>query len=671
MKIGQHTWSGPHDPLRGVPTEHPAAVSHCPGGVREVHETASILSGVENDAKNRPVTTKISTTIFFIFFSLAQSQFSLKQGWYNERRMSSKFKVLGFVILILFGICFSKFSDLIKAQIDCQNTDPNSISTDNAQYCADQLQSLINLYLPAQTTNKKNLASLQSQLDNINKRISALTKQLQVLSANIVKREEDAAYTKEIFDEKAADQYKFLRLYDPITPFLFADSASAAFQEINLRQRAADADRITLGQYAQDLIGLKSDEDSLQKSKDSLAASQKQVAAQTNFLAGEVAKVDAYLATLSAKQEAFIAAKLASLGLSRSAYNMNGGCSSDINPYKAPSFGGSEFAFFTFGVPNRVGMDQFGAKGRAEAGQSAQTILSAYYNADYTTGHNQSVNIHVSGTNEFGQSFNDTWNIDDYLKHLYEMPTDFPMEALKAQAIAARSFALAYTNNGSGSICPSQQCQVVKKEINNGTWQQAVDATKGIVLTSGGNPIKAWFSSTHGGYEYTSADIGWSATPWTKRLMDTTGGVGSFSDLMNNAYDKSSPVFYCDWGGRKDQNGTAWLSSTDLADIVNAVLLAERDGSTKSHLYQPDKPNPEGTDTWDSSRVKSELSSRGGTPIDSVTDISVGVDFGTGRTTTVTVNGQSINGDDFKNYFDLRAPSNIQIVGPLYNIEKR
>ncbi|MCX6703871.1 MAG: SpoIID/LytB domain-containing protein [Candidatus Woesebacteria bacterium] len=591
-------------------------------------------------------------------------QFSL--NFQNFKKV--KYIIIG--ILILFGVCFLGFGALVNAEIDCQNTNPSGFSAGDAQFCADQLQNLINLYLPAQTTNKKNLSALQSQLNDINKRVTALTKQIQILSANIIKREEDMAYTKEIFNQKAKDQYTFLRLYDPITPFLFADSASQAFQEITLRQRAADADRITLGRYADDLIKLKNDEDALQKSKDSLAASQKQVAAQTSSLAAEVAKVDAYLASLSAKQQAFIEAKLESLGLSRSAYNMKGGCSSDINPFKSPGFSPA-FAFFTYGVPNRVGMNQFGAKGRAEAGQSAQTILSAYYNADLSTGYNQSINIRVVGTNEFGQSFNDTWNIDDYLKHLYEMPTDFPMEALKAQAIAARSYALSYTNNGGGSICPSQQCQVVKKELNNGTWQQAVDATRGMVLTNGGSPIKAWFSSTHGGYAYTSADIGWSATAWTKRLSDSTGGVGSFGDLANNAYDKSSPVFYCDWGSRSAYNKTAWLKPDELADIVNAVLLAKKDGSTKSHLYQPDKANPEGTDTWDASRVKSELSSRGGTPLDSVNDISVGVDFGTGRTTTVTVNGQAISGDDFKNYFNLRAPANIQIVGPLYNIEKR
>ena len=388
-------------------------------------------------------------------------------------------------------------------------------------------------------------------------------------------------------------------------------------------------------------------------------------------MAGEVAKANAYLASLSARQESFIAAKLASLGLSRSAYNLGGGCSSDINPFKSPGFSPA-FGFFTFGVPNRIGLNQYGAAGRANAGQNYNQILNAYYNANITTGYSTGIMIHVVGTNEYGESINTNWSIEDYLLHLYEMPASFPAEALKAQAIAARSFALAYTNNGAGSICPSQQCQVVKTEAHGSdAWTQAVHDTAGIVLTSGGSPIKAWFSATHGGYAYTSADIGWSSTPYTKRLVDASGPVNSFSDLMNNAYDKDSPIFYCDWGGRSSYNGTAWLTGAEVADIANVTMLAEKDSSTEPHLYQVDKPNPEGTDTWDSGRVKSELSSRGGSPIDSATSVSENVDFTNGKTTSVVINGQTINADDFKNYFDLRAPSNIQIVGPLYNIEIR
>ena len=193
-------------------------------------------------------------------------------------------------------------------------------------------------------------------------------------------------------------------------------------------------------------------------------------------------------------------------------------------------------------------------------------------------------------------------------------------------------------------------------------------------MIQGGNPIKAWFSSTHGGYVHSSGDIGWSGTSYTKNAQDTTGSVGSFSDLNSNAYDKDSPWFYCDWGSRSDYNKTAWLKPEEVADIVNVLLLAQKDSGTVNHLYQTDKSNPAGTDTWDGSRVRQELQSRGITPYSSISNISVSVDFGSGKVTSVNVTGDagsnSFSGSDFKNYFDLRAPSNIQIVGPLYNVER-
>ncbi|MBU2052157.1 hypothetical protein KKH13_03035, partial [Patescibacteria group bacterium] len=74
-------------------------------------------------------------------------------------------------------------------------------------------------------------------------------------------------------------------------------------------------------------------------------------------------------------------------------------------------------------------------------------------------------------------------------------------------------------------------------------------------------------------------------------------------------------------------------------------------------------------------KVKQELRSRSITPYNSVSSVSIGADFGSGQTTSVAVAGdggsQSFSGSEFKNYFNLRAPANIQIVGPLYNVEKR
>jgi len=91
---------------------------------------------------------------------------------------------------------------------------------------------------------------------------------------------------------------------------------------------------------------------------------------------------------------------------------------------------------------------------------------------------------------------------------------------LKAQAIAARSYALAYTNNGSGSICTTNNVRSFQDNVKTGNWEQAVKDTAGLVMIQGGNPIKAWFSSTHGGYIHSSGDIGWSDTLGQKNAQD-------------------------------------------------------------------------------------------------------------------------------------------------------
>ena len=210
-----------------------------------------------------------------------------------------------------------------------------------------------------------------------------------------------------------------------------------------------------------------------------------------------------------------------------------------------------------YGVPNRVGLNQYGAWGRAKAGQDYNQILQAYYNFDSIE--TRDAQIHVTGN---GVDW--TGSLDDYVKRIYEVPdswTDNNLAALKAQAIAARSYALAYTNNGQGTICPTDQCQVFKTDPKGGNWDQAVSQTAGQVMIQGGNPIKAWFSSTHGGYVHSSGDIGWSGTSFTKNAQDTSSSVASFSDLNSNAYDKDSPWFYCDWGSRSSNNNTAWLKT--------------------------------------------------------------------------------------------------------------
>lgn len=538
----------------------------------------------------------------------------------------------------------------------------------------------------ALSSSKQATAPFESQLLNMKKQLDGITAQVAGIDADIIAKQksinkgyEDLGKQKDIFNKTVRAYYIKNYVFSPLLVFLSSKDAQDASRLIAYQKKGQDEDKAVITTIALKVIDLEQRKKDLVDEQSRLAVVKQSLDKQKADVQKLVDGAHAYQATLSsqiaelsARQQSILSQRLASLNIPQSAYaGIGGGCSSDLTNGKNPGFS-PRYGFFTFGVPNRVGLNQYGAKGRAEAGQNAQQILQAYYNADLSTGYNQGINIHVTGTNEYGQSFDDNWNIEEYVKHVYEVPTNWPTESLKAQAIAARSYALAYTNNGSGNICPSQSCQVVKKELNSQAWIDAVNATAGQVLTSGGNPIKAWFSSTHGGYVYTSSDIGWNSTPYTKSGKDTTtDSINSFEDLKNNAYDKSSPWFYCDWGSRSQYGGTAWLKSEEVADIANVIMLAGKDSGTREHLYQPDKPNPAGTDTWDPARVRQELSNRGGTPITDAGNVSIDWDRGSGKTNTISINGISFSASDFKTYFNLRAPANLQIVGPLFNVEKQ
>lgn len=529
---------------------------------------------------------------------------------------------------------------------------------------------------------EENLQKAENSLRVINGQMGVFEKDIVRKEQEIALGESDLLHQKRIIDERARKYYKTSRLYlNNLLGLFLSRGLSEATRVYYVHQQGVQRDRTQLLKIAFFIRTLEEKKAKLVLDTKQLESLKTAVNKERTYFDAEVVKVRGYqqalqqqIAQLSSKQQQLIAQKLASLNIPQSAYSAVGGCSSDLTNGKDPGFS-PRIGFFTFGVPNRVGLNQYGAKGRAEAGQSYETILKAYYNADITTGYNTGINIHVTGSNEYGQSFDDNWNIEDYAKHIYEVPTNWPKETLKAQAIAARSYALAYTNNGSGSICPSQQCQVVKREENDSNWQQAVKDTEGIVLTNGGAPIKAWFSSTHGGYVLSSSDIGWSSTAWTKTGQDINGSIGNFSDLMNTAYDKNSPWFYCNWGSRSDYGKTAWLKEEEVADIANIILLAKIDSGTREHLYQVDKPNPAGTDTWDRERVKQELKNKGTTPLSRAQTVSIEWDKNNGKTTQITISGEggsaSFEGSEFKNFFNVRAPANIQIVGPLYNVEIR
>lgn len=512
------------------------------------------------------------------------------------------------------------------------------------------------------------LNSLRRQLAQIQENIDNLSAGIKQKQADLDIREDKLALQQALLNERVKAYYIRSYLTDPLLVIFSSMGAGDLFRELSYRQTVTREDKQIIISVTTEVIDLLTQKAKLEKDKTKLAGFQLQVDKNAAFLGGEISKAKAFqadlskqIAQLSQRQQQIIAQRQASLNLPTSLGAGPLFCTDDrkIDPGFRPAF-----AFFTFGIPHRVGMNQYGALGRAQAGQNNEDILRAYF-ADFSFEQRGNINISVSG---YG-----SMPLETYLLGIYEMPDNWPMEALKAQAISARSYALSYTGSGSKEICTTQACQVYKGGNKGGNWEQAVKLTEGKTMISGGSPVSAWYSSTDGGYTYTASDIGWGGRSFTKRVRDTNGDISNFSDLSSKAYDKDSPCFYAAQGFRSQYAKSAWLKSEEIADIANVVMLTKRDSGVSSHIYQTDKPNPEGTDTWNEDKVKQELKRAGGNPFNSVSSVSVSADFGSGMVTQVTVSGdpgsETFNATEFRNFFNLRAPANIQIVGPLFNIE--
>ena len=97
-----------------------------------------------------------------------------------------------------------------------------------------------------------------------------------------------------------------------------------------------------------------------------------------------------------------------------------------------------------------------------------------------------------------------------------EMPSAWPDEALKAQAVAARSYALSHRLSGKSFDLYAD----VRSQVYGGIPGEhlrataAVDATKGEVLLWQGKPIDALFHSTSGGATADAAEVFGKAVPY-------------------------------------------------------------------------------------------------------------------------------------------------------------
>jgi peptidoglycan hydrolase CwlO-like protein len=331
----------------------------------------------------------------------------------------------------------------------------------------------------------------------------------------------------------------------------------------------------------------------------------------------------------------------------------------------APS---NTFGVFSIGAyTHRNGMSQWGAKARAEAGQSYLQIINAYYPGKKSRtgtvvidGHTENIMTNIKTTTYGTLNFE-----DDYLLRLGEMPEYFPMEALKAQAIAARTYAVNYTHNGDNTICTTQSCQVVGSTKKTGKWKDAVEATRGIIMTdSSGNPFSSQYAAVHGGWSNTS---GW----------DTTDGSGS-GDWMARAYDSLSGVswFYKSWyiplGSSSTCGRYPWLTQTEMSDIVNAYQVWVANNRSDSRIV----PIYDACHSSGNPYSYTELRNLADKHVSSVSAVITSNSGGSTSSITFYTNAGNVtmSGNDFKTIYNMRAPGHLHIPQSGFvhiNIEKK
>lgn len=139
--------------------------------------------------------------------------------------------------------------------------------------------------------------------------------------------------------------------------------------------------------------------------------------------------------------------------------------------------------------------------------------------------------------------------IDEYLYGVVsaEMPAYFDIEALKAQAIVARTYTIYKIINNQGKhegadICDNSACcqAWITKEDRLARWEEsnredywnrivtAVDSTAGKIITYEGNPINAFFHSNSGGSTEVPLNV-WGGSGYPYLQVVETAGEDAYS----------------------------------------------------------------------------------------------------------------------------------------------
>ncbi len=173
--------------------------------------------------------------------------------------------------------------------------------------------------------------------------------------------------------------------------------------------------------------------------------------------------------------------------------------------------------------------------------------------------------------------------MEDYMRGVlpYEMDNSFPLEALKAQAVAARTYAL---KKMSAQAATYDVVDTTSDQVYNGTPSgndrcvQAVQETSGIVGTVNGEYMASYYTASNGGQTESVANAWGSGSYSYLQIKDDP------YDLRNSASIAKSVTFYRD--GTTSVSALTELLRTEAAALVGASSVRIM-GITHVQVHSP------------------------------------------------------------------------------------
>ncbi len=119
-------------------------------------------------------------------------------------------------------------------------------------------------------------------------------------------------------------------------------------------------------------------------------------------------------------------------------------------------------------------------------------------------------------------------DLESYLRGVVpaEMQASWPQEALKAQAVAARTYTLLHVDPmRDHDVCATVDCQVYRgREVEHPASDAAIRATEGEVLTFRGAFARTYYHADSGGVIASAAEVWGAEIPYLQAFQDVASG---------------------------------------------------------------------------------------------------------------------------------------------------